>query len=120
MGSPCPRCGWYYDAASGHQCARAAVSPAATVDSDHLWSMLLCYVRYAMGRMSTAPSTALDLLRQYAPHLRPEQRAQILAEVRQELRIAEDGGKHLGMACDHRTWREVVAWLEAPHGRGPP
>lgn len=82
------------------------------VDVQHLWPMLLGYVRYAMGRMSTAPSTAAELVRCYASALTQEQREQIRDEIRAELDRREKRGEKLGMDCDHRTWRELLRWIE--------
>ncbi len=82
------------------------------VNQHDLWIMVLSYVRYAMGRMSTAPSTAADFVRSYWSAFGPAERAQIRDEIRYELaRVARTGGL-LGMDCDHRIWVNLLAWCD--------
>jgi len=75
--------------------------------------MLLGYVRYAMGRMSSAPSLARDLVRSYGPACNDVQLEQIRREVAEELASYEMSNKTLGWECDHATWKGVVADIEA-------
>jgi hypothetical protein len=87
------------------------------VDTCDLWPLLLGYVRYSMGRRSTAPSTARELVRAYSPSLPAEQRRQIAEEIRQELAIEERGGRTLGDKCDDQTWRELLGWMDEREAR---
>jgi hypothetical protein len=82
------------------------------VSTEHLWPLLLHTVRYSMGRQSTAPSTAAELVRCYSSALMLEQRVQIADEIKTEIVRAERHGGYLGADCDHKTWLELVAWLE--------
>lgn len=77
-----------------------------------LWVMLLGYVRYAMGRMSTAPSMAQDFVKFYGPGCNKTQLQQIRNEVADELANYDRMGKPLGMDCDHRTWQQTLAMLD--------
>ena len=89
-------------------------------DLDHLALMAL---RYAMGRMSTAPSDCADALRSVWERLSPGYRALILRDLREAL--AEDDRRRdegimgpllnyrLGMDCDRDTWRALLLDLDA-------
>jgi len=78
-----------------------------------LWVMLLGYVRYAMGRMSTAPGMAQDLVKHYGPGCNDQQLKQIRDEIAAELATYDRMSKPLGMNCDHRTWQQTLALVEA-------
>jgi len=82
------------------------------VHNTDLWFMLMGYIRYAMGRMSTAPGIAHNLVRDYGRSLDDRQLEQISQEIVQELTTHERMGKTLGADCDHETWKEVVKSIE--------
>lgn len=90
--------------------------PAEVWQSD-LWVLVLGYVRYALGRMSTAPSTASNFVRLYWQHFNQQQRTQILREVMDELMRAERAGETLGHKCDHETWTALAVWMGENGGR---
>jgi len=79
-----------------------------------LSTMLVYTARYALGRQSTAPSAASDLLRTYGVHLQEWQRLQIREDIERAI-----GMGCAGAECDVRTWREVQAVLER-QGRAAP
>lgn len=81
------------------------------VPSHHLFTMVLAYVRYAMGRMSTAPSTASELVRVYWLHLSAQEREQLTREVFDALAVCERNGETLGHRCDHETWTSLCTWM---------
>lgn len=84
------------------------------VPQNDLWVLLLCTVRYAMGRMSYITVETTDLLRKHEKDLKKEQRAQIRDEVQKELDRAERDSKTLGMDMDHRVWAKLVNdWKDA-------
>lgn len=76
------------------------------------WMMLLCTVRYAMGRRSYVVSEAVDLVLKSRQCLTGLQLDQIREEVSHELKICEDAGKTLGHKMDHEEWQRLVAELE--------
>lgn len=86
----------------------------ASVDPNTLWCLLLYTVRYAMGRMSSAPSDAADWVRYYRKHLDQSQIDQIADEVEKELQRCISRGTLLGHQCDHETWTRLVADLRRP------
>ena len=89
------------------------MSENASVDPNTMWCLLLYTVRYAMGRMSSAPSDAADWVRRYRKHLTAGQIEQIAEEVETELRICENAERTLGMDCDHKVWRRLVEDLRS-------
>ena len=90
------------------------------------WILLLHNVRYSMGRMSAAPSSAQSLVQIYNLLLTDGQLAQICREVREELARMDDlrywsaksgevchSGVHwLGHEHDHRGWQTFVEWCD--------
>ena len=86
--------------------------PTVTLQEPELFWLLLGNVRYAMGRMSTAPMVAQDAVRKCAHALRRQQLAQIAREVREELARCEANGHSLGMECDHRSWMVFADAIE--------
>lgn len=85
----------------------------ASVDPNTMWCLLLYSMRYAMGRMSSAPSDVSDWIRRYRKHLTPQQIEQIAEEVEAELRVQERQGRRLGHDCDHKTWQKLVQDLRS-------
>lgn len=78
------------------------------IAGEDAWIMLLCTIRYSMGRMTYMTSLCTDLYLRYRKHLEPCQRAQIWEEVETEVRRAESRGGLLGHACDHQAWRQLL------------
>lgn len=83
----------------------------APVRPDDLWTLLLCTVRYAMGRQTYIVSLAGDMVRRYGGSLRPEQVAQIGREIRDALAFEERLGRTLGADMDHREWQRLASEL---------
>jgi len=83
----------------------------ASVPPDDLWMMMLATVRYAMGRRTYVTSWCLEMVDRYKGHLTQHQRDQLRAEVETELRMAGEGSRTLGDACDHKAWCDVVEVL---------
>jgi hypothetical protein len=75
-----------------------------------LFFMILGYVRYAMGRMSTAPSSAQDFIKKYGDHLTDHQISQIANEIEEGLGFEERtrGRAFLESNVDHLTWKETL------------
>jgi hypothetical protein len=79
------------------------------VSNVDLFFMVLGYVRYAMGRMSTAPSTAQDLVGKYGHALSDRQLSQIGDEIESNIALEERTSSTLGATVDHETWKETLA-----------
>lgn len=80
------------------------------------WLLVGGYVRYAMGRMFSAPSFAANMVKQIAPHVGRDRLRQLRDEIQCELDAAHGAGKLLGHACDDQVWRELVAWIDGRLG----
>lgn len=76
------------------------------------WMMLLCTVRYAMGRQSYIVGEAVDLVLNSRQCLTGPQLEQIREEVSQELERYESVSKTLGHSMDHEEWKRLVTELE--------
>jgi hypothetical protein len=85
----------------------------ASIAPNTLWCLLLYSMRYALGRMSSAPSDVSNWIVQHRNHLAPWQVAQIAEEVEKELLLCESRGEYLGRKCDHDTWSKLVADLRS-------
>lgn len=83
--------------------------PTVTLDAQtEFWWLLTGYVRYAMGRRSTAPFTALELVIAHRRSLLPSQAVQLAEEVESGLRTETVREGYLGDACDVQTWKAVA------------
>lgn len=80
-------------------------------DND-LWVLLLCSLRYAMGRASYVTGEVANLVWRYRNHLTQPQRAQIAGEIRTAVREAHNGGGFLGMKMDEAEWVRLADRLE--------
>ena len=76
------------------------------------WMLVGGYVRYAMGRMSTAPSFAVSMVKQVAPYVGRDRLVRLRREIQQELDAAHGAGKLLGHQCDDDEWTALVKWLD--------
>ena len=70
------------------------------------WLMLFA-TRYAVGRISTAPSIMADLIKENKEYLKKE----TIENIIDEIETAKRAGC-LGMDCDINTWEDIVKELE--------
>lgn len=80
-------------------------------DNDLAW-LLLATVRYSLGRRSTAPAMASDLVRRYGHEISEGDLAQIGEEIADELGRAYFRDAYLGDKCDHETWVALRDWVD--------
>lgn len=80
----------------------------APVSPDDLWTLILCTVRYAMGRQTYIVGLAADMVRRYGASLDQRQVAQIAREIRDALAFEERLGRQLGADMDHREWQRLA------------
>ena len=86
----------------------------ASVDPNTLWTLLLCTVRYAMGRQTGVVSETCRYVRCYHEHLESWQVAQIAREIREEIeRARRIYNTTLGAQCDHEDWIKLAEFLES-------
>ncbi len=67
------------------------------------YNILIFAFRYALGRMSMAPSTVMEELKKHWDELPETSRNQIQNEIRQA--IETDSA---GMECDVKLWEELL------------
>ena len=96
--------------------SKEPVGLAPMVEPPDLWVLLSFSVRYAMGRMSTAPSLISSLVVKFSSWLPTHQLEQIREEVQDELDLSRSTGTFLGMECDHREWQQLVEQLDRTIG----
>lgn len=81
---------------------------AAIINKEHMWTLLLCSVRYALGRATYMPHYVIELVERYRGLITDNQFRQIVEEVKKELEIYESNSRTLGHDIDHRAWRAFV------------
>ena len=82
------------------------------VRTDHLYSLLVCSVRYSLGRRSYIVGEVCGMVRQYRKHLREGETSVIARDIQEELeRVARQPGATLGMAMDHQEWEKLLEEL---------
>lgn len=84
-----------------------------TLSNDALYTLLVCSLRYAMGRRSYITGDVADLIRTHDKHLRQSQREVLARDLRDALQRAIERGQTLGEQCDHDDWRSLLIWLES-------
>jgi hypothetical protein len=84
------------------------MSVKVKVDLTKLYVMLLCSVRYAIGRQSYVVEIVRDLIKEYEKHLSQDEQNQIYLEVSRELERCNKLGTTLGAQMDHDMWQKLV------------
>lgn len=81
-------------------------------DKDLAW-MLLATVRYSLGRRSTAPAMASDLVKHYGRKIPIDDLSQIGKEIRLEIARAhaDYARQYVGDKCDHAIWVALRDWV---------
>lgn len=80
------------------------MKPDVFVSSSNLGTLLVCSVRYALGRSTYMPWQVCDIVRQHWAHIAPGDQAAILRTVTEAL----DNGQ-AGVGEDWRMWKQLVA-----------
>lgn len=75
--------------------------------SDDFYTILVCAVRYSIGRMTYIPGLVTSWIRGNAPEL-PAKYARIMLDDIDSHRRHSD----LGMDCDIAVWEQFEAWLK--------
>ena len=81
------------------------------VDDSELGTLLICSVRYAMGRMTYVVDDVCNLVQLYAGALSKKDRDVILHDVNEEIKRATREGRLLGMQSDHNRWCALLQFL---------
>lgn len=78
----------------------------------HEEQILICAVRYALGRMSYIVGVVCDYVAVKQPELSKECINIIIRDIEEELKRYHDAGQTLGMECDERTWVRLLERLK--------
>lgn len=81
--------------------------------------MLLCALRYCMGRQSYAVSVCCDFLRNHWQEIDAKTRATMRRGVAEELARYERMGATMGADFDDRDWRNLLAFMDASPATPP-
>ena len=74
--------------------------------------ILICAVRYALGRMSYIVGVVAEYVAVKQPELSKECINIIIRDIEEELKRYHDVGQTLGMECDERTWLRLLERLK--------
>lgn len=74
--------------------------------------ILICAVRYALGRMSYIVGVVAEYVAVKQPELSKECINIIIRDIEEELKWYHDAGQTLGMECDERTWLRLLERLK--------
>ena len=74
--------------------------------------ILICAVRYALGRMSYIVGVVPEYVAVKQPELSKECINIIIRDIEEELKRYHDVGQTLGMECDERTWMRLLERLK--------
>lgn len=86
------------------------------VPLDDLSTLLICSVRYSLGRRTYMPGAVADIVRAQLPrlerHMTDHTRPILIRDIREQERFG------YGDPCDERTWQDLLAWLEREESAG--
>ena len=74
--------------------------------------ILICAVRYALGRMSYIVGVVAEYVAVKQSGLSKECINIIIRDIEEELKRYHDAGQTLGMECDERTWVRLLERLK--------
>lgn len=77
------------------------------INEKELQTLIVCSVRYAVGRMSYVTTEIADMVKEYEPWLSEQTKRLIIEEINFEERV-----DNLGMSCDAWTWKELRDFLQ--------
>ena len=78
----------------------------------HEEQILICAVRYALGRMSYIVGVVAEYVAVKQSGLSKECINIIIRDIEEELKRYHDAGQLLGMECDERTWKNLLKVLK--------
>jgi len=81
------------------------------ISQDDLETMVVCTVRYALGRRSYVVGDAAGIVRWSWDDLRPGIRGVVLRDVDDAIGRAEGSASTVGMQMDHDVWVLLRGWM---------
>ena len=83
-----------------------------TSDS-HYCSVLICAVRYCLGRRTYMPDVVTSWIMSNVPDLPAETARIMIRDIQDQRHMGERIGRNaLGDDCDVKTWERFEVWLE--------
>lgn len=93
---------------------RLEVAESKQIESEDLWTLLLCSLRYSLGRQSYMPSLYQDIAKGFAYRLLPERRDQIASEVEEYLaRVSADLEGRYGFVDILNSWDSFARYMRS-------
>lgn len=83
-----------------------------TVPLLDLYSFLHTAIGYAIGRQSYITSVVPQQVRTYWRYLTPDMRRTITRNLQSDVDFYDRGERKMGMDCDDREWRALLAWCQ--------
>ena len=74
--------------------------------------MLLCALRYCMGRQSYAVSVCCDFLRDHWKDIDDGTKRTMIRDLEHDLKECEADNRYLGADFDHRAWRTLLDFMQ--------
>jgi hypothetical protein len=87
------------------------------IDND-LGFVVLCAMRYAIGRRTYACSIVANFIKARWRDLDVTHRSLLLRDLNEEIERKKRGVGCLGSECDEKVWRELYSWMEQ-HANDP-
>ena len=81
------------------------------ISQDDLETMVVCTVRYALGRRSYIVGDAAGIVRWAWDDLRPGIRSVVYRDVDEAIERADATGASVGMQMDHDVWTLLRSWM---------
>ena len=80
---------------------------------DHFYNIIICAVRYCLGRRTYMPALVTSWIMAAVPELPAETALIMLRDINDQRRMGERIGKEaLGDPCDGKTWETFESWLQ--------
>lgn len=79
----------------------------------HEEQIIICAVRYALGRMSYIVGIVCEYVAVKKPGLSKECISIIIRDIEEELKRYHDAGQFLGMECDEKNWLWLLETLKS-------
>lgn len=79
---------------------------------NHEETILVCAVRYGLGRMSYIVDTICEYVDENKKKLTKECINVLIRDIKEELERYHIAGSYLGMECDEKRWKRLLEVLE--------
>jgi hypothetical protein len=84
---------------------------AVSITKKELGDLLICSVRYAVGRMTYIVDDVCNLIFAHYRECLEKDQAVLLSDLERELRLAREKGKLIGNEFTHKQWEEAHRFM---------